>query len=78
MDQFILALGLRRIKRLLLRIKNEVCARRAAHAPAHDALGKNVDHKRRVQPVLPGLYIGAVGHPKLIGPVCFEDPVDAV
>ena len=46
------------VQRLLQRIQNEVGLHRTAHAPAHNASGKDVDDEGYIKPALPGRDIG--------------------
>ena len=77
-DQGIRAFRLAVVQGLLQRIEHEVGAHGAADPPAHNAPGIHVDHERHVQPALPGRDVGEVRHPKLVGAICLEHPVDTV
>lgn len=77
MDQCI-GIGPAFVQGLLLRIEHEVRLYGAAHAPAYDLPGKDIDYKGHVQPALPGRDVGQVRDPQLVGPLGLEHPVDAV
>ncbi len=53
-DETSVAFGLPGIYGLLQRIKYEIRAHRAAHPPANNAMGEDVDDKDHVEPTLPG------------------------
>ena len=62
-DETSIAFGLLGIQGLLQRIKYEVRAHRAAHPPANNAMGEDVDDKGQVEPTLPGRDVGEVAEP---------------
>jgi len=52
---------------LFQRIQNEICVHGAADAPTNNTPGKNVNHKRYIQPTLPGRNVGEIRYSQLIG-----------
>src|SRR5471032_3130172 len=72
MNQGVVTLGLAGVQRLLQGIKDEVGAHRTADTPAHDAPGKDINHKGHIDKALPSRDVGEIRHPELIGPLCFE------
>ena len=63
-----------RVEGLLQGIERQVTAERRRHAPADNAPGGDVDHKREVDEPAPGRDVREVGHPALIGALGRELP----
>lgn len=77
-DQALLAGGLPGVERLLQRIKHEVRGHAPADAPADDTAGEHIHDEGDIQPALPSRDIGEIRHPKLIGAIGLELPIDQV
>lgn len=76
-DQLV-SFRLTRIQRLFQCIEHEIGSHRAAHAPADDAPGKNVDYEGDVDETLPRQDIGEIADPQLVRPLSLELAVDPV
>ena len=48
-------------------VVDEVGAQVVAHRPADAVAAAGVDHRRQVEPALPGGHVGDVGEPELVG-----------
>jgi hypothetical protein len=67
-----------RIESLLQRIQHKVRAHGRADAPTPKPAREHIDHKRDIQPALPGRDVGKVRHPQLIRPIRPELLVDPI
>ena len=70
--------GLAGIKGLLQCIQHIVSLNGTALASARNSASVDVNHKGRILPALPGRDTGKVRHPKLIGTINLELPVDPI
>lgn len=66
------------IKRLLQSIQDKLGLLRLRYPPAHDLVGKRIDHKSDLHKPLPSRDIGKIRYPKLVWHRCTELPVHSI
>ena len=77
MDQLV-SFGLPRVQRLFQRIEHEIGLHRAAHPPANDAPGKDINDEGDVNETLPCRDVCEIADPQLVRPLRLELAIDPV
>jgi len=77
-NQGVITLWLAGVQRLFQGIQDEVGSHRTDDAPAHDAPGKDINHKGHIDKALPGRDVGEIGCPELIGALRLELAMNAI